>query len=106
MACPLSFLKKFWNVVKQDVTSAINSFFHSGRMLRAMNHTVISLIPKINNPLDLMHYKPINLCNVIYKAIAKILANRMKEVMDVCISKNQSAFVPNRQILDNIIISH
>ena len=43
---------------------------------------------------------------MIYKVISKILANRLKNVLDLCISKNQAAFVPGRQILDNVILSH
>ena len=52
------FFQTFWDVVKQDVISAINSFFHSGRMLKAMNHTVISLIPKSATPWTLSIIDP------------------------------------------------
>ena len=75
-------------------------------MLKSLNYTTISLIPKVELPTDLKHYRPISLCNVLYKVISNILANRLKPVLEHCISKNQSAFIPNRQILDNIIISH
>lgn len=88
------------------MVNAISSFFHSDHMLKTINHNIISLIPKVCCPTELNHFRPISLCNVLYKAISKILANRLKEVLEVCISRNQSAFVPNRQILDNIILSH
>nr|XP_027081023.1 uncharacterized protein LOC113703745 [Coffea arabica] len=101
-----NFFQKFWNILKTDVIQAITSFFHSGHMLKAVNHTIISLIPKVENPTDIKQFRPISLCNVIYKIISKILANRLKKVLDNCISKNQAAFVPGRQILDNVIVSH
>lgn len=100
------FFQKFWYIIKSDIIAAVKNFFHSGFMLKSFNHTVISLIPEVNNPTSLKNYRPISLCKVVYKIIAKILANRLKTVLELCISKNQAAFVPGRQILDNVIISH
>ena len=82
------FFQKFWKIVKIDLVKAIDSFFYSGHMLKSMNHTLISLIPKVLNPTDMKHYRPISLCNVVYKIISKILANRLKNVLNFCISKN------------------
>ncbi|XP_027062993.2 uncharacterized protein [Coffea arabica] len=100
------FFQKFWNFIKSDIIPAIKAFFHSGHMLKSVNHTVISLIPKILHPTNLKNFRPISLCSVLYKIISKILANRLKSVLDLCISKTQSAFIPERQILDNVIIAH
>ncbi|XP_071925834.1 uncharacterized protein [Coffea arabica] len=100
------FFQKFWNTIKSDIILAIKAFFHSGHMLKSVNHTVISLIPKILHPTNLKNFRPISLCSVLYKIISKILANRLKSVLDLCISKTQSAFIPERQILDNVIIAH
>ena len=100
------FFQKFWKIIKGDLVNAIKSFFYSGLMLRAINHTIISLIPKVPCPINIKQYRPISLCNVVYKAIAKIIVNRLKPVLKHCISINQSAFIPGRHIIDNIIISH
>mgnify|MGYP004706984917 FL=1 len=100
------FFQKFWHVVKSDLIAAIRSFFHSSHMPKSWNHTVISLIPKTQNPTNLKSYRPISLCNVVYKVISKILANRLKKVLSYCVSKNQAAFIPGKQILDNVILSH
>ena len=102
---PLFFLK-FWHVVKSNLIAAIRHFFQTSNLPKSWNHTVISLIPKIQNPTNLKSYRPISLCNVVYKVISKILANRLKNVLSHCISKNQLAFIPGRQILDNVILSH
>ncbi|CAB4289549.1 unnamed protein product [Prunus armeniaca] len=67
------------------------------------NHTLIAIIPKIAHPSHVSDYRPIILCNILYKLVAKTLANRLKVVLPHVISSFQSAFVPNLLITDNII---
>ena len=98
------FFKKAWSVVGADVLSAIRSFFCSGKLLKQVNATAISLIPKIPNPSQVKDFRPISCCNTIYKCIAKIIANRIKVVLPSVISENQSAFVAGRRISDNILL--
>ena len=86
--------------------NAISSFFHSGQLLKAINETIITLIPKVDSPVLVSQFRPISLCNVVYRIISKILVLRLKPVLNCCISQNQSAFVPGRQIIDNVVIAH
>lgn len=58
------FFKHFWHIIGNDVVDMVRSFFTTGHMLRAMNHTNIALIPKIENPTLIRQYRPIILCNV------------------------------------------
>jgi len=65
--------------------------------------TNIALIPKVDSQVSMKDWRPIALCNVVYKIVAKVLANRLKLVLDKCVSDSQSAFVPGRSILDNVM---
>lgn len=102
---PLYF-QHYWNLIGSDVCNAISHFFKEGRMLRNINHTVISLIPKVKEVITMKDLSPIGLCNVLYKIIAKVFANRLRPHMDSIISEEQNAFVMNRLIFDKILISH
>lgn len=100
------FLKENWYLVKKEVIKAVFSFFSSGRMLGEANKTFITLVPKkscCNSPKD---FRPISLCNFIYKVISKIMVNRLRKVLDRIISKNQMAFIHGRNLLDAILLSN
>jgi hypothetical protein len=90
----------------EKVCDAILHFFNSNKMDSTMNATYIALIPKNNCPSSVTEFRPISLCNVIYKIIAKVLANRFKVVLPHVISKNQSAFILGRLITDNILVAY
>ncbi|KAH9786028.1 reverse transcriptase domain-containing protein [Citrus sinensis] len=99
------FFQKFWHIVGGDVTAACLNFIDNCEFPDELNATAIVLIPKKSKPEYLADLRPIALCNVLYKIVAKMLANRMKAVLSLIISENQSAFVPGRAITDNILIS-
>ena len=101
-----SFYQKYWKIVGKSVCKMVRAFFHNGHLLKEINRTFITLIPKLESPEASHHYRPINLCNVSYKIIAKILANRIKPLLNKIISPLQGAFAPGRLINDNIMLAH
>ncbi|KAK4254647.1 hypothetical protein QN277_010000 [Acacia crassicarpa] len=100
------FYQASWKEVSKGVCEMVKYFFEQKAEIDPINHTNIVLIPKVNNPEGVSHYRPLGLCNVSYKIIAKIMTNRMKELMSRIISPNQRAFIAGRMIQDNIILTH
>jgi hypothetical protein len=100
------FYKKYWSIVKDVVLRSVWDFFSKNHLLKEQNHTFIALVPKQLGPSSVNYFWPISLCNIIYKIISKILANRFKLLLHHFISPLQSAFVPSRNIQDNSILAH
>ncbi|KAL3849582.1 hypothetical protein ACJIZ3_011464 [Penstemon smallii] len=103
---PPCFFKSFWHITGTSVIQAVQAFFKNKLFPHALNHTLITLIPKIQKACRVEHFRPISLCNVVYKIISKIIALRLKAHLDKFIAPNQMAFLKGRSIQDNTIISH
>ena len=84
---PPLFYQSYWPDVGKEVTQAVFSCLNSGSILRSINHTFISLIPKVKNPERVTEFRPISLCNVIYKIVSKVIANRLKPWLNSLISE-------------------
>lgn len=70
-----------------DVVKIIKGFWHFGRLLRKLNHTNLVLILKVKCPKSMSQYRPIALCNVIYKVLTKVISNRLIKVLPKVISE-------------------
>ena len=87
---PAIFFQRNWSTVKDSVIAAVKDFFCTGIMPEGVNSTPIVLFPKIANPTKLSDYRPISLCNVIYKVISKCLVNRLRPLLDDLISVSKA----------------
>ncbi|XP_074298533.1 uncharacterized protein LOC141629427 [Silene latifolia] len=103
LAC---FFQKCWPLVKKEVTKVVLSILNSGRVLRELNRTFITLIPKTDNPEGVSDYRPISPCNVFMRIVSKCITNRVARVMGALVSEEQNAFIPGRHISDNILLAH
>jgi ribonuclease HI len=100
------FYKKFWAVVGEEVTKEVLQALNTGTIPEGWNETAIVLIPKVESPELITQFRPISLCNVVYKVISKVLSKRLKVILPEIISKTQSAFVPGRLITDNVLVAY
>ncbi|KAA3467258.1 reverse transcriptase [Gossypium australe] len=82
---PTIFFQKYWSIIGNDTSDFCLDILNNGRSLDEINSTQLVLIPKTANPLNLKNFRPISLCIVIYKIIAKTVANRLQKVLDACI---------------------
>ncbi|KAL2937498.1 LINE-1 reverse transcriptase-like protein [Bienertia sinuspersici] len=99
-----SFFKLSWPILGNEISAVVLDFFQTGRLLREINNTNITLIPKVNNPMSVTDFRPIAYCNTIYKIISKMLCSRLKEILPDLISDYQSGFIKGRKIFHNICI--
>ena len=102
---PNLFYQKFWHILGNDVTKSCLSNLNGQSQLSDINKTHLVLIPNTKEPRQISQFRPISLCNVVYKIIAKVFAHRLKSILLACINKTQSVFVPGRLITDNALVA-
>lgn len=97
------FYQKNWGEIGEDLFSSATSWLMTSAFPYEPNDTNIVLAPKGDNLETIKDLRPISLCNVLYKTISKVLANRLKPLIGSFISPEQAAFVPTRSIMDNAL---
>ena len=103
---PIIFYKTYWKIVGDSFIRVVTSFFETRKMHRQFNKSLIILIPKVLSPTSFNHFRPISLCNVVYKTIAKLIVSKLRPLLHKIISPTQSAFVQGRWIAENQVITH
>ncbi|XP_056688116.1 uncharacterized protein [Spinacia oleracea] len=93
-----------WGEIGDDVCKDILDFRNTGKLLKEINTTSVTLIPKGKCPESVQEYMPISCCNVVYKCISKVLCYRLRSILPDVIAQNQGAFVHNRFIAHNIMV--
>lgn len=92
-------------LVGRDFMAAVKSFFTDYYMPRQANATVISLIPKFNGASSLTDFRPVSLCNTVYKTISKMLSARLKPITQASVQLNQVGFIKGRVLADNVLLA-
>ncbi|GKV25193.1 hypothetical protein SLEP1_g34663 [Rubroshorea leprosula] len=99
-----SFIKEMWEDIKVEIINFVQEFYKTGRIASGSNASFIVMIPKVENPQRIEKYRPISLIGVMYKIIAKLLANRLWKVLPKVIGEQQMAFIRGRQLVGGVVI--
>lgn len=99
------FFKRFWYILRDELSNEVIDAINNKKIPFGWNSKHIVLIPKVDSPEVITQHRPISLCNVVYKIISRMLANRLKRIISEVISPIQSAFSPGRLITDNVLVA-
>lgn len=102
---PSEFFKLAWSILAKDFTVAVQSVFRSGFLPKGVNSTILALVPKKTDSMEMRDYQPIACCNVLYKVVSKILANRLKLLLPRVVAENQSAFIRGMLLMENVLLA-
>lgn len=98
-----TFFKKFWSSLSYEVCLLVEEFHSSSSLPKGVCSSLVALVPNKENPQKVSDYRPISLIGNIHKIISKLLAIRLNKVIRKLISKSQSAFISNGQIMDEVL---
>ncbi|RVW86677.1 LINE-1 reverse transcriptase-like [Vitis vinifera] len=101
-----AFWQVCWEFVKEEVMEMFKEFHEHKTFLKSLNATFLVLIPKKGGAEELGDFRPISLVGGLYKLLAKVLANRIKNVIGGVVSVDRNAFVSGRQILEASLIAN
>lgn len=102
----VSFYKQFWGLIKDEVMQLVNDFYLGNLGIARLDYGVITLLPKVKDANTVKQFRPICLLNVSFKIFTKLLLGRLTNLVEKLFSKNQSAFIRGRYILDSVVTLH
>jgi hypothetical protein len=103
---PFLFFQKIWGLVKLDICSMFRDFYDGRLDLFKLNFAMLTLIPKVEEALEMKNFRPISLLNCSFKIFSKLLTLRLENVCQYLIDKEHSAFIRGSYIMDSVVVAH
>lgn len=101
----VEFFLSSWDLVGADLINAVKDFFVNPILSRQVNSTVISLLHKVPGAAKLSEFRPISLCNIVYKIISKMIGSRLKLITPLAVQRNQVGFITGRLLCENVLLA-
>lgn len=98
------FFKQYWHIIGDDIFYLVKTAFQTGDFDPGISDTLIALIPEIDPPSTYQDFRPISLCNIVYKLLTKVLVHRLRPILNNIIGPYQSSFLSGRGTSDNSIV--
>lgn len=98
------FFKSAWNVTGHAVLEFVRKLMRGGEIPFGAAEAFLVLIPKETKPSSMKGFRPLSLCNIVYKLVSKVIVSRLKGAWSSLISPYQASFISGRQALDNMVL--
>jgi hypothetical protein len=103
---PFLFYQKFWEYIKEYICDLVKEFQVGNLDLFRLNFALLTLIPKVENAMQIKKFRPISLLSCSFKIFGKLMASRLERVCQRLIAKEQNAFITGRYILESVVVAH
>jgi hypothetical protein len=100
---PAEFFQDFWELIYLDIWNLFKDFYDGNLYIERLNYGMVTLLPKVDNVVEIKNFRPICLLNVCYKIITKVLNNRLALCIKKVISESQYGFIQGRYIMDGVV---
>jgi hypothetical protein len=100
---PVEFFQDFLELIYLDIWNLFKDFYHGNLDIERLNYGMVTLLPKVDNAVEMKNFRPICLLNVCYKIITKVLNNILSLCIKKVISESQYGFIQGRYIMDGVV---
>jgi hypothetical protein len=100
---PAEFFQDFWELIHMDIWNLFKDFYVGNLDIKRSNYGMVTLLPTVDNAVEMKNFRPICLLNVCYKIITKVLNNRLASCITKVISDSQYGFIQGRYIMDRVV---
>jgi hypothetical protein len=103
---PFLLFQKKWELIKDDMFCMFHDFHKESLDLFRLNFAMLTLIPKVEDAVEMKNFRPISLLNYSFKIFIKVITIRLERICQQLVAKEQSLFIRGRFILESVVVAH